>query len=61
MAENHGLGSTPRNHPETTDLYQLCPEATSKGGTGLADTLGTTLDGFMTMISAMFPQTPTHA
>lgn len=53
--------TTPRNHPETTDLYQLCPEATSKGGTGLADTLGTTLGGFMTMISAMFPQTPAHA
>jgi hypothetical protein len=48
--------TTPRNHPETTDLYQLCPEATSKGGTGLADTLGTTLGGFMAMISAMFPQ-----
>ena len=48
--------TTPRNHPEPTDLYQLCPEATSKGGTGLADTLGTTLGGFMTMISAMFPQ-----
>ena len=53
--------TTPRNHPETTDLYQRCPEATSKGGTGLADTLGTTLGGFMTMISAMFPQTPAHA